>query len=255
MATVHQKRSDLKASVWGAALRAAADGLLLAVLAVGAGWLAVRWPSWLMMRLAGEVRCWQALTAAGIMLAIVLALRLRKNRRERQIRRAGVQGEEAALRQLAQALGSAYHVYSNVRVTWQGRASEMDMVLIGPAGVSVVEVKNYAGEISGAAHDRFLTRVKQGQEETIYNPIKQVATHVYRLSGFLREAGCGTWVRGFVFFVNPRTRVTLTGASDAEWYTASEVGRLAKDLCTPPPGEAPLTHRQVEKLAVLMKKL
>ena len=108
------------------------------------------------------------------------------------ILRAGIAGEEKALRALEQ-LPAAYHVFNNLVIPYGGgRTSETDLIAVGPGGVSIIEVKNYRGEISGDLSDYHLLHRKSGpeeKEEECYNPVRQVATHRFALRMFLQEKG------------------------------------------------------------------
>lgn len=150
---------------------------------------------------------------------------------------AGLAGERTALKHL-ESLGNDCHIYTNLRVPFEGRESETDMIVVTPAGVTIVEVKNYSGTISGDAADHDLVREKNNEysdENTFYNPIRQVGTHAGRLAGYLREHGLRTRIRTCVFFVHEDVTLRL---SDGEHilqdrcpvFTARDVNRLYRYL-------------------------
>ena len=62
----------------------------------------------------------------------------------------------------------------------------------------------------------------------MYNPTKQVATHVYRTAGYLREQGINTWVQGMVYFTNPTITVQLE-SSKIPVFSEREDG--GKEIC------------------------
>ena len=150
---------------------------------------------------------------------------------EEQIIRAGLEGEQSALR-LMKKLGNDCHVYTNLRIPYDGGESETDLIVVSPAGVTVIEVKNYKGTITGDASDDSLTQIKgrQGDSKTVQNPIRQVGTHVYRLAGYLRSKGIRTYVRNCVLFVNENAVVDLQdrqGALDkCPVFTATTIKAL-----------------------------
>lgn len=148
-----------------------------------------------------------------VLAAIALTLVGRGKRTEGDILSAGIDGEKNAL-ELLRSLPDDYHVFANCTLEYNGGSSETDLIVVGPGGVSVVEVKNVKGCISGSCADRELEVVKTDQygidhEKTLYNPVKQVGTHVYRLAGLLRSTGHRAWVRGYVLFSNPESTVEL----------------------------------------------
>ncbi len=64
------------------------------------------------------------------------------------------------------------------------RSSQIDHVVIRENGVFVIETKNYAGSIFGSDEQREWTQVLADGEikNSLYNPIKQNATHIYFLA-------------------------------------------------------------------------
>lgn len=147
---------------------------------------------------------------------------------------AGISGEKNALN-LLRGLPDDYHVFANCAIRYKGGSSETDLIVVGPGGVSVVEVKNVKGHITGGCEDHQLDVVKTDQygikhEKQLYNPIKQVGTHVYRLAGLMRENGHRAWVRGYVLFSHPKTTVALSGECDIPVFSWSEREQLLHGL-------------------------
>lgn len=129
--------------------------------------------------------------------------------------KAGIQGESNAV-EILQNLPEGYLCLQNATVTYRGKKSEMDLVVAGPAGVFIIEVKNRNGRITGAYGEKDWTQHKVGRaggeyESTFYNPTRQVGTHIYRLAHYLRGQGCQVHIDGAVLFSNPDTALTLSG--------------------------------------------
>lgn len=126
---------------------------------------------------------------------------------------AGVKGEEQAL-SLVSKLSNDYYVFSNLKVEYENKESETDLIVVGKKGVFVIEVKNHNGTIVGDADEKVWKQHKVGKRggrysADMYNPTKQVGTHVWRLSKRLREENMRTWVQGIAFFVNPAVKVEV----------------------------------------------
>lgn len=145
---------------------------------------------------------------------------------------AGVEGERKALEYL-DSLADDCHIYTNLRIPYNGAESETDMVVVTPAGVTIVEVKNYKGTIWGDTSDKNLVQTKDDQDEESekYNPIRQVGTHAYRMAGYLRTHGVQTYVRTCVFFVCEDVILELTDrekilVSKCPVFKVQDVGRL-----------------------------
>lgn len=123
----------------------------------------------------------------------------------------GLEGEKQAL-SIAKNLSSDYIVFSNVTLMYEEQESETDLIIVGPKGVFLIEVKNHKGVITGKPDDKRWAQFKETSSHgkyvnPFYNPTKQVKTHVYRLSSILKEKGYMHWVQGIVFFVNPEVEV------------------------------------------------
>lgn len=70
-----------------------------------------------------------------------------------------------------------------------GKTSQTDHVVILPEGVFVIETKNYSGRIYGNDTQREWTQVlNYGKVKNhFYSPVKQNATHVYRIKELLPQ--------------------------------------------------------------------
>ena len=133
---------------------------------------------------------------------------------------AGLAGEDKVLRILAK-LPNTYSVFPDVRVVMGRKESQLDMIVVGPSGVYVVEVKNYAGVIEGDAANQQLRQIKHRTGEiTFYNPVKQVTTHAYRLHDFLRYHQMDIWVQGAVYFANESGKVNVANSTNTPIFSA-----------------------------------
>ena len=133
------------------------------------------------------------------------------------ILKVGIDGETYTSDIIA-TLPDSYCGIKNLNIKYDGKTSELDIVVVGPSGVFVVETKNLNGSIIGDCNGPNWTQHKVGRGGTpyskdFYSPIKQVATHTYRLANFLRVNGISVYVENAVFFANPQTTVQLTGVS------------------------------------------
>lgn len=127
----------------------------------------------------------------------------------------GIHGESETAR-IISILPDSYRGYQNLKVKFNGGVSELDMVVVGPTGVFVIETKNMKGYIMGSYNNPQWVQHKVGRGGTpysknFYSPVKQVGTHVYRLANFLRGHSCRVYVDAMVYFSNPATTVQLTG--------------------------------------------
>lgn len=132
----------------------------------------------------------------------------------------GAEGENLTLSYL-QVLDNSFHIIPNAVYSYGEKKSEMDAVVVGPTGIYIIEVKNYKGNIYGNTSDHDLVQVKTDNygntfEKPFYNPVKQVATHRYTLSGVLEEYGENTYINTCVFFTNPYSSVNIINDNDCD---------------------------------------
>ncbi len=137
------------------------------------------------------------------------------SRSQRNIENAGIKGENALRRMLCE-LPDSYCGFQNATVTYDGKTSELDIILIGPTGIFVIENKNQNGTITGNIGDQQWTQQKVGRRggeyfKSFYNPVKQVGTHVYRLANRLRSGGHNVYIHAAVFFSNSAASVHVQG--------------------------------------------
>lgn len=134
---------------------------------------------------------------------------------EDEIRQSGQDGEDFTAEILAK-LSKNYNIFRNVSVCYDGETSELDIVVVGNAGVFIVENKNHRGIITGDFDDRYWRQDKVGRggnaySKDFYSPVKQVGTHVYRLANYLRDNYVNVHIDGIVFFSNPEAKVMVHG--------------------------------------------
>ncbi len=140
----------------------------------------------------------------------------------------GIAGEEAAAR-LVSRLPDSYCAFQNLKISFEGNESELDLVVVGPTGIFVIENKHMNGYIMGQAEAHQWVQNKVGQGGTPYSkqfhsPIKQVGTHVYRLANVLRQNRINTYVEAAVYFSNIETVVQITGESKTPVFAARADG-------------------------------
>lgn len=67
----------------------------------------------------------------------------------------------------------------------KGGTSQIDHVVVGQAGIFVIETKNYRGQITGDSREYEWTQRLHGKENTFENPLKQNRGHIDALKGLL----------------------------------------------------------------------
>lgn len=97
------------------------------------------------------------------------------------------------------------YVINNYMIMDEGKSSQIDHIVINKNGIFVIETKNYSGRIYGNEKQQEWTQVlNYGKvKNKLYNPIKQNATHVYRIKKILPQ---NIEIKSIVVFVQNNTR-------------------------------------------------
>lgn len=148
-----------------------------------------------------------------IILAIIVLPLLSIIRNKREIIASGKQGEESTA-YLLYSLPDDYKLIRNAVISYEGKESEIDNIVVGATGVFVIETKNHKGHIFGDCDERYWLQYKIDKygishTKNFYNPTKQVATHIYRLKGILKENKIRVYINGAVYFSNPENEVNI----------------------------------------------
>ncbi len=180
---------------------------------------------------------------------------------DRQNRRlSGAEGEERALG-LPHALPGSlvylpdtYVAFNQVLVPYGRRQRELDLIVVGPNGIFVIEVKHYRGEITGVETDRTWCQRQRADgsvnnyERELRNPAIQVKHAVRALHQYLATHDIKTWVQGTVVMTHPECRLVV-GTTGTPILTLPQ---LAGYILTYRPRWAPrklyLAIREIEKL-------
>lgn len=140
--------------------------------------------------------------------AIAARLQERLDRRRRA--RFGRAGEDLVARTLAGSLGPGWTVVRNA-VLRSGRASrELDLVLVGPAGVVAVEVKFWPRTVALTDRGAFVAR--RGVWESRPDPVRQARDQAAVLQDWLRRQGFAVPAAAALLFPNT-TSLTAPAAA------------------------------------------
>lgn len=75
----------------------------------------------------------------------------------------------------------------NLYVPYGEKTTEIDILMIHPVGVFVIESKNFRGKVIGNVNEKMWTQRVNARRETLYNPLKQNNTHVHALQQHLGQ--------------------------------------------------------------------
>lgn len=168
----------------------------------------------------------------------------------------GLQGEKRAIKLLSK-LPDDYYIFNDITVGYDGKESQLDIVVVSKNGVSIVEVKNHKGHITGNIQDQNWVQHKIGRKggrytKSFYSPVKQVGTHTYRLSKAIKENGINVWVNNAVYFTKSGTTLDIKNKTGEEMHVYSyfQSQYLFEYLCRE--SNKKLTDKELEKVLELL---
>jgi len=123
----------------------------------------------------------------------------------------GAMGELRVKLVLGKTKPGERYIIHNLTIVQEGKSSQIDHILVNKNGVFVIETKNYSGRIYGDEHQQQWTQVlNYGRvKHKLYNPVKQNATHIYRINKVLEGKFA---ITSLVVFTQNNTRyITAPG--------------------------------------------
>ena len=142
-----------------------------------------------------------------------------------EYKRAGTRGEIVAAKAIETILRDGDHLLTNVSIEYEGKPTELDLVIVNRYGVFIFEVKNYNGILIGGENEYEWRKAKTTAagnvyESTVKNPIKQVKRQIFILSHYLDWYGMRTWIKGYAILLQGNSPVQseyiLTSVADVD---------------------------------------
>ncbi len=129
--------------------------------------------------------------------------------------RKGEEGEKKVVEVMGQALDGNWSLFRNVVLPGR-RKTDLDAVLVGPAGVWVLEVKTFTGTYRNIG-EQWEYRI--GNRWNLYkkSPSRQAKNNAVRLSEFFKADHVPQWVNAAVVWANQESPLTVENPSTAIW--------------------------------------
>jgi len=129
--------------------------------------------------------------------------------------RKGEEGEKKVVEVMGQALDGNWSLFRNVVLPGR-RKTDLDAVLVGPAGVWVLEVKTFTGTYRNIG-EQWEYRI--GNRWNLYkkSPSRQAKNNAVRLSEFFKADHVPQWVNAAVVWANQESPLTVENPSTAVW--------------------------------------
>ena len=155
---------------------------------------------------------------------------------EREIYRAGEEGEYIAASAIKSILFKDDWHTCNFEFSVDGREAECDILVVNTNGIFIFEVKNFSGSLFGYETDDTWEKVKESDGGNLYskeikNPIKQVRRQRWLLKKLLGSYGIYNFrIDGYVLLVNANPH-------DESEYILTDLSEVERIIHTP--GEHP----------------
>ncbi|HKZ39730.1 MAG TPA: nuclease-related domain-containing protein, partial [Candidatus Hodarchaeales archaeon] len=146
---------------------------------------------------------------------------------------AGFEGEQKALKILSH-LPNDYYLLNHLQLPNRTYATEIDLVVIGPNGVFIVEVKNYSGLLKGSIEDLQWKHIKTNRNgkrgsKRVKNPLIQVDQQISTIEATLTHAGIFANVLGTILFVNERCQLQIRNSATVPLFRDSKLLAFIKN--------------------------
>ncbi len=148
---------------------------------------------------------------------------------EKQIEnyRLGEEGEERVLQTALQALDGNWTLFRNISLPGRNKG-DLDLVLVGPPGIWVLEIKNYRGQYRNIG-DRWEYRRDKTWKSLKTSPSQQAVNGATRLANFLRADGLNVFVNPVVVWATEEGSIQVENPQVAVWTydrLADELGNI-----------------------------
>jgi hypothetical protein len=139
----------------------------------------------------------------------------------------GEEGEEKAVQMIVQALDGNWGLFRNIALPGRNKG-DLDIVLVGPPGVWVLEVKNLNGEYRNTGEAWEYRRGGIWKISSV-NPSRQATNNSLRLKNFLQADNLKVFVNPAVVWVNEEKPLLVENPSTAIWtfsHLPDELGNI-----------------------------
>jgi len=138
--------------------------------------------------------------------------------------RKGQEGETKVVEAMIANLDDEWSLYRNISLPGR-KKSDLDLILVGPPGVWVLEVKNFDGKYKNTGED-WEYRAGNIWKSLKKSPSRQAQKNALALSNFLKADGITQYVIPIVVWANEESPLTVENPMVAVW----QYNRLPEEL-------------------------
>ena len=140
--------------------------------------------------------------AISSMILLTIIPNIKEVKKDRAIRKGGIEGERKVKQELKELKGRGYRVINGVYLKGNTITQEIDSLIITPKAIFNVETKNYGGEITITKSGDWI-RTKYGEKSYLKNPKEQVDRH----RKCIKEIVGNTKIVDLVVIANDKTTI------------------------------------------------
>lgn len=138
--------------------------------------------------------------------------------------RRGEAGEDKTVEVILQALDGNWKLFRNLTLPGRNKA-DLDLVLVGPPGIWVLEVKNLSGEYRNVG-EAWEFRSGKRWKPAFVNPSRQALNSAVRLANFLKADNLNVFVNPVVVWANSDGLLRVEDPTVSVWF----INRLVDEL-------------------------
>lgn len=162
--------------------------------------------------------------------------------------RAGREGESRVVDTLSSILDGKWTLFRNVELPGRNNG-DLDVVLVGPAGVWVLEVKTLSGSYRNHG-DAWQYRTKHGWRNAKADPGHQARKNAKRLKDYLKAVDPSLWVECAVVWAHPTSELLVENPLTPVWRV-KDLPSMLNDMWQ----HEPLRKEAQEAICVSLEKL
>lgn len=155
--------------------------------------------------------------------ALMRILNARIDRKIEEFRKGQI-GEERVLNTIMSTLDGHWQVFRNLELPGR-RQGDIDMVLVGPKGIWVLEIKHYQGVYRNTG-DQWERRFRGKWLSAFANPTRQAKRNAASLGQIFQTDKVNQWVTPVVVWSNTDSRLIIDTPGAQVW----QIDKLAEEL-------------------------
>ncbi|HOU21132.1 MAG TPA: nuclease-related domain-containing protein [Kiritimatiellia bacterium] len=177
--------------------------------------------------------------AFALVLAAGYEVHLREIAMERRHLEGGRRGEHKMANLLAERLADDHVILNDLELRVAHERTQIDHLVIAPAGIYVIESKFWAGQLSGDVRDaQWSNRKSTGEVRTVKNPVQQCERQRRMFITLLATQVPEDRIHALAVFTHPAVELNIANGRDRV-FRINDAIRFINNRCFDPPVMTP----------------